>query len=149
MDSISLLKETYDAIADERKDLIYDLDHWQEAVNIARNNVSRKQTEFSIAVTADTEADQKLLVAQGLLDGALPDRPEILLEQYQRVLAGKQEATKRRERQSKGLDQCREILKDAQEHLAEVQKRMIGIDERRDATMRQIEQQRSGVAQSK
>lgn len=142
MDSISLLNETYDAIVKERNDLIYHLDYWQEAVNIAQGNVTKKQTDFNIAVTADTEADRKLLIAQGLLDGALPDRPAILLDQHQRVLSEKQETTTRRERQSKALDQCRDILKDARERLAEVQKKMRAIDEKRDATLREIERNR-------
>lgn len=142
MDRISLLQETYKEIVDKRNDLINDLDYWNEAVNVARQNVTLKSTDVSIAVTADTEADRKLLVAQGLLDAALSDRPEVLLDQYQRVLSEKKAAKKRREQQSQALDQCRDRLKDAQEHLGEVQKRMIAIDEKRDATMREIERNR-------
>lgn len=111
----------------------------------AQTSVTLKETDLSIATTAVDELNQKLLVTEGMLNSALPDRPQFLLDKYSRLHAERKAAIENCDRQSKALKLCRDKLDSVRSRLAEAQKRMIEVEEQRDAAVREMERQRAVV----
>lgn len=143
MDRLSLLKETYGEITQQRAQIIKELQYWNDAVDDAQTSVTLKETDLSIATTVVDELNQKLLVTEGMLNSALPDRPQFLVDKYARLQAERKTTIENCDRQSKALKLCRDKLDSVRSHLAEAQKRMIEVEEQRDAAVREMERQRA------
>jgi len=141
-DRLSVLKEMYDKIAQQRAEQLGIIQDCTESVNDALTGLAITKREAGNVIDADENTRRKLALVKNMLAESEP-KSKALADEVDSLTSLQAETKRRRDAECKRLEVCQRKVQDSQAQLESAQKTLSEIEAKRDEIAALIDRHQS------